>query len=77
MRNWIPLKPAMEVETTRGFGHAHFILDQGEERDLQYYCCIHEGEAAGQFWIVPNQEVRAVRNWTLFRKHGDMLKRRP
>ncbi len=76
MRQWIPLSPAKEVETVKGFGLAEFILDQGEERDLQYYVCIMEGVHQGQYWIIKNQEVRAVKNWTLDRGRADELRTR-
>lgn len=71
MRKWIPLSPTVPIETPHGYGIAWFLIDQGEEKNVQWFVCINDGPHTGQFWVVDNSEVRACRNWTVKRKLAD------
>jgi len=62
------LKPPLPLETSKGPGWAHFVLDYGPE------VVFAVGRVHGQGWSVldgcPNHEVRMCFNWTLGRRNA-------
>ena len=65
----LQLNPPLPVETPKGSGLAHVLIDYGIEHDLLWVVFI---DHTGECWTVPNKEVRAVENWTAGRgrSHG-------
>lgn len=76
MRTWVPLNPPLPLETSKGFGYAHFVIDHGFEHNLQWQVWINEGPNVGQSWIIDNSEVRVCTNWSLKRPQADPITRR-
>jgi hypothetical protein len=64
------LNPPLPLETTKGPGWAHIVIDYGPESALLWVVFM---DADGACWTVPNFEVRMSFNWTLGRrKPGDV-----
>ena len=59
------LKPPLPMETAKGPGWAHFVIDYGPESALLWVVFMDKD---GACWTVPNHEVRMVFNWTLGRR---------
>lgn len=53
------------LETPKGEGIAHFLIDYGPESDLKWVVFLSK---TGQCWTFNNDEVRAAKNVTLGRK---------
>lgn len=49
------------VETPKGTGRVKFIIDAGDDADLQWVCFYPNGE----IWTWLNSEVRVVKNITM------------
>jgi hypothetical protein len=63
------LNPPLPLETSKGPGWAHFVIDYGPESALLWVVFM---DADGARWTVPNFEVRMCYNWTIGRrKPGD------
>lgn len=62
------LNPPLPMETPKGTGWAHFVIDYGPEADLLWVVFM---DADGACWTVPNPEIRLARNWTLGRRPED------
>jgi hypothetical protein len=63
------LNPPLPLETSKGPGWAHFVIDYGPESALLWVVFM---DADGACWTVPNFEVRMSYNWTIGRrKPGD------
>jgi len=62
------LNPPLPLETTKGAGLAHFVIDYGPESDLLWVVFMDKD---GACWTVPNPEVRMTTNWTLGRRMQD------
>ncbi|MBB3225639.1 hypothetical protein FHW69_000229 [Luteibacter sp. Sphag1AF] len=60
----IQLNPPLPMNTPKGEGFAHFLLDYGPESDLYWTVFITE---TGEIWTFANREVRASKNITLGR----------
>ena len=58
------LDPPIPLETPRGSGIAHFVIDYGPEYNLMWTVFL---DANGECWTFQNSEVRAVKNITLGR----------
>lgn len=58
----LQLNPPLWLETPKGQGLAHFVIDPGVEHDLQWVCFINE---TGEVWTFANPEVQAAKNRTL------------
>lgn len=56
------------LNTPKGYGIAHFLIDYGPESSLKWQVFI---EATGQSWIFSNEEVRAGKNITLQRTNPE------
>jgi hypothetical protein len=62
------LNPPLPLETAKGSGWAHFVIDYGPESALLWVVFM---DADGACWTVPNAEVRMTYSWTLGRQHPD------
>jgi hypothetical protein len=61
------LHPPLPLETSKGPGWAHFVIDYGPESALLRVVFM---DADGACWTVPNAEVRMCYNWTLGRRQA-------
>jgi hypothetical protein len=64
----VQLNPPLHMETPKGPGLAHFVIDYGPESHLQWVVFM---DADGACWTVPNPEVRISFNWTMGRRRKD------
>lgn len=62
------LNPPLPMETVKGGGWAHFLIDYGPESALLWVVFM---DADGACWTIPNSEVRMVFNWTLGRRKAE------
>jgi hypothetical protein len=62
------LNPPLHMETPKGGGWAHFIIDYGPEAALLWVVFM---DADGACWTGPNPEVRLTVNWTRGRRKPD------
>jgi hypothetical protein len=60
----LQLNPPLPLNTPKGEGFAHFLIDYGPESDLYWTVFITE---TGEIWTFANREVRAPKNITLGR----------
>lgn len=58
------INPPLPLETPRGNGYAHFLLDYGTEFDLIWIVFIDE---TGECWSFRNPEIRLQKNITFGR----------
>ena len=65
----IQLNPPLPLETSKGPGWAHFLIDYGAESALLWVVFL---DADGACWTVPNQEVRMCANWTMGRRRTEV-----
>jgi len=61
----VQLNPPLPLETSKGGGWAHFLIDYGPEAALLWVVFM---DADGACWTVPNAEVRMSYNWTIGRR---------
>jgi hypothetical protein len=66
----LQLDPPLPLETVKGSGWAHFVIDYGPEAALLWVVFLDDG---GGCWTVPNSEVRIGSNWTMGRR-GDVVR---
>ena len=59
------LDPPLPLETPKGAGLAHFVVDYGPEADLLWVVFMDKD---GACWSVPNPEIRMSFNWTMGRR---------
>jgi hypothetical protein len=59
------LDPPLPLETPKGAGLAHFVIDYGPEADLVWVVFMDKD---GACWSVPNPEIRMSLNWTMGRR---------
>ena len=64
------LNPPLPLETPKGAGWAHFVIDYGPEAALLWVVFM---DADGACWTVPNAEVRMSFNWTMGRRKAEDL----
>jgi hypothetical protein len=64
------LNPPLPLDTTKGEGWAHFLIDYGPESALFWVVFMDKD---GACWTVPNPEVRMHANWTLGRRKPEDL----
>lgn len=62
----LQLHPPLPLNTPKGEGFAHFLIDYGPESDLYWTVFI---TATGEIWTFANRHVRASKNITLDRTH--------
>jgi hypothetical protein len=60
----IQLNPPLPIQTPKGAGIAHVLIDYGIEDDLYWVVFIH---STGECWTYSNTEIRACKNITLGR----------
>lgn len=60
----LQLNPPLPMNTPKGEGFAHFLIDYGPESDLYWTVFITE---TGEVWTFANHQVRASKNITLGR----------
>ena len=65
------LNPPLPMETSKGGGWAHFVIDYGAETALLWVVFM---DVDGACWTVPNPEVRMSFNWTIGRRKPEDLK---
>jgi hypothetical protein len=56
------------LETPKGKGHAHFLIDNGQEHHLQWVVFI---DSSGECWTFENPDVRLAPNLTMGRPPQD------
>lgn len=56
------LDPPIPLDTSRGPGFAHFLIDYGTEYDLLWQVFL---KASGESWCISNRDVRLDRNWSM------------
>jgi len=71
---FIQLNPPLPLETSKGSGWAHFVIDYGPESALLWVVFMDED---GACWTVPNAEVRMSFNWTLGRRKPEGISESP
>jgi len=64
------LNPPLPMETSKGGGWAHFLIDYGPESALLWVVFM---DGDGACWTVPNAEVRMSFNWTIGRRKTEDL----
>ena len=62
----LQLNPPIPMNTPKGEGFAHILIDYGPESDLYWTVLITE---TGEIWTYANKHVRASKNITLGRTH--------
>ena len=60
----LQLDPPLPLETPKGRGWAHFLIDYSQEHDLLFVVFLNED---GECWTFPNAEIRMVNNISLGR----------
>lgn len=61
------LDPPIPLETPRGRGYAHVLLDYSQEHHLMWVVFLDE---SGECWTFENPEVRLQKNPTMGRLNG-------
>jgi hypothetical protein len=64
------LNPPLPLETPKGPGLAHFVIDYGPESHLLWVVFL---DSDGACWCVPNPEIRLQKNWSLQRREGRIV----
>lgn len=59
------IDPPLPLDTPKGFGWAHFLIDYGQEHHLQWIVFI---EKTRECWTVQNPEIKIASNWTMGRR---------
>jgi hypothetical protein len=59
------LDPPLPLDTPRGKGWAHLVLDYGQEHDLLWTVFL---DATGECWTFNNKEIRMQKNVTMGRR---------
>ena len=65
----LQLNPPIPMNTPKGEGFAHILIDYGPESDLYWTVLI---TATGEIWTYANRYVRAAKNITLGRTDPSM-----
>ena len=68
------LNPPLPMETSKGRGLAHFVIDYGVESHLFWVVFM---DADGACWTVPNPEVRLRMNWSAQRRTAPRAPEKP
>ena len=61
----VQLNPPIPLETPKGKGFAHFLLDYSQEHDL---CWVTFLDESGECWTFRNSEIRIQHNITMGRR---------
>lgn len=68
------LNPPLPMDTSKGPGLAHFVIDYGIESHLFWVVFL---DADGACWTIPNPEVRLQMNWSLPRRPAARKSEKP
>ena len=60
----LQLDPPLPLETPKGRGWAHALIDYSQEHDLLWVVFLNE---TGESWTFPNSDIRMVNNFSLGR----------
>ena len=60
------IDPPLPLETIKGSGFAHFLIDYGVEHHLIWVVFLNE---SGECWSFQNPEIRLEKNWTMGRRN--------
>jgi len=60
----LQLNPPIPLDTSKGKGFAHMVVDYSQEHDLLWVVFLDD---SGECWMFRNGEVRIQRNFTLGR----------
>lgn len=63
----VQLNPPLPLNTPKGKGYCHFLLDYGMEEHLMFVCFLDE---SGECWTFENPEIRIQNNITIGRNYG-------
>lgn len=61
----LQLNPPIPVETPKGKGWAHVLIDYSQEHDLLWVVFLDE---TGECWTLPNRDIRIQSNLSLGRR---------
>lgn len=67
----IQLNPPLPLETPKGSGQAHLVIDYSLEQDLYWVVFLDD---TGQCWTFGNSQIRAQKNITAGRMNPETLK---
>lgn len=68
------LNPPLPLDTAKGPGLAHFVIDYGPEADLLWVVFMDKD---GACWSVPNPDVRMHFNWSMGRRKEERKEAKP
>lgn len=68
----LQLNPALPMETPKGKGWAHFLIDYSQEHDLLWVVFL---DGNGECWTFPNPQVKITTNFSIGR--NDVLNNDP
>lgn len=63
----IQLSPALPLDTPKGKGYCHFLIDYGIEEHLMFVVFLDE---TGECWTFENPQIRIQNNITIGRNYG-------
>jgi hypothetical protein len=66
------LNPTLPLETPKGKGFAHFLIDYSQEHDLLWVVFLNEN---GECWTFKNSEIRIEKNLSIGRTSTSVIKR--
>ncbi len=61
------INPPIYLETVKGPGYAHFLIMGSLEDSLRWVVFTE----SGQIWNIPNEQVRACKNFSAFRPNPE------
>jgi hypothetical protein len=62
----VRINPPIPLDTVRGKGYAHFLIDYSQEHDLIWVVFIDE---TGECWSCRNADIKLQKNFTLGRNY--------
>jgi len=62
----IQLDPPLPLDTPKGRGFAHFLINLSQEHHLQWVCFI---DSTGECWTFQNPDIRMQSNLTMGRDY--------
>lgn len=63
----LEIEQTIWLTTPKGPGYARFLIDRGDDSDLQWVVFIDSGSAKGQIWTFSNWDVLLLDNATMGR----------
>ena len=58
----LQLNPPIPLDTPKGAGYAHMVIDYGQEHYLLFVCFIND---TGECWLFPNRDIKMQKNFTM------------